>query len=248
MNETMSTQRTDDRDPALDPLYAGLRSTTAFAWQHLDAMVAISVGWVLCSLPVVTIGPATLGGYCAIVSLREEGQVSWKALLEVVREQLLYSVLLGTAPVVLLSVTTGYALAYLSTGATVSLGLTVVGLIGSIYVLLISVPTYVGLAHGDNPTEALKGGVFWTAHYAVRASVLATVTVALFVSLALTTIGVGLLFAGLTFALHTELVTATQHRSPSTNDREMAESIDATDNRWSIPPNEDTDQQMETSQ
>lgn len=246
MSIDTTTKYVGSTDATLDPVYAALRSTAVLAWRHLDAIVAISIGWVLCSLPVVTIGPATVGSYYAVASLREQGQVDREKLLGTVRDQLPYALLLGLAPVVLFGIMSAYAQAYLSTGASASLGLTVVCLIATAYILLVSVPTYIGLAQGDDPIEALKEGIIWTANHTVRASVLATLTVILFACLAITTIGIGLLFAGLTFVLHTELVTATWNHSTRTNGQNVSEPTEATDNCRPIQQNVDIDRQTET--
>ncbi|RJT06804.1 hypothetical protein [Halococcus sp. IIIV-5B] len=197
----------------IDPLYASLRSTAGFAWRHLDAVVVVSVAWLLCSLPVVTAGPATLGGYRAIVSLRENGSIDRRAVSTTVRERFVHAVALGLFPVVLAAIALIYGLTLLETGAVTAAVLTVVTAVVTGYGWLVSVAAFAALADGERPVVALQRGALWTARHAVAAGVLGIVTGLLLAGLALTTVGVGLLFGGLAFVFHDDLLTRTGYRS-----------------------------------
>lgn len=191
----------------LDPMYASFERTGRFVWTNLVSIVLISVGWFLASLPVVTLGPATVGAYCAVLALRDEGRgIDRAAVLTTVRRQFVHATLLGSIPLVLFVIAANYVLAYLVSGTVVA------GLFGlccayaSLYASLVSIPTLLGLAEGKPASAALKDGVLWTAHHAVSAVALAVVTVLLFVLTSLLTVAVALLFAGIAFALHIEFI------------------------------------------
>lgn len=190
----------------LDPMYASLERTTRFAWEHLVPVVGISAGWFLAALPVVTVGPATVGAYRAVLSLREGGSVDRSAVGATVREQFVHATLLGLVPVLLLAVAGNYALAYLASG-TVAAGLLALGSVyAGLYAWLVSIPTLLGLAEGKSPIAALRAGYLWTARHAVGAVALGTVTVVLLALTSVLTVAAALLFAGVAFTLHVEFV------------------------------------------
>lgn len=193
----------------LDPMYASLERTGRFVWSHLVSVVWISVGWFLASLPIVTLGPATVGAYRAVLSLRDEGRgIDRAAVLTTVRQQSVHAALLGLVPLVLFAIAANYVLAYLVTGTVVA------GLLGlccayaGLYASLVSMPTLLGLAAGKPAPAALKDGVLWTARHAVGAVALGVVTGALLVLTSLLTVAVALLFAGVAFALHIEFISS----------------------------------------
>lgn len=191
----------------VDPLYATLQSTARFVWEYLPCVIAISFSWFLSALPVVTIGPATVGAYRAILSLHTNGRIDASAVRSTVRDQFGHATLIGLVPVVLLAIAVTYTLTYLSTGTPFSGILALVGFNAGIYAWLVSVPTLLGLADGESAMNALTNGYLWTARHAVGAIALGTVTVALFAVTALFTIAVMVLFAGVAFAFHVEFVT-----------------------------------------
>lgn len=201
----------------LDPMYASLARTGRFVWSHLVSIVWISVGWFLASLPIVTVGPATVGAYRAVLSLREEGQgVDRAAVLGTVRRQFVHATLLGVLPLVLFTIAVNYVLAYLVSKAVLA------GLLGfccayaGLYASLVSIPTLLGLAAGQPAPTALKNGVLWTARHAVGAVALGVVTGALFVLTSLLTVAVALLFAGIAFVLHIEFISVVSEETHPT--------------------------------
>lgn len=192
----------------LDPMYASLERTARFVWEHLASVIGISVGWFLAALPIVTLGPATVGAYGAVLSLREERAdgANRSAVLAIVREQFVHATLLGLVPLVLLAVAGNYAFAYLASG-TVAAGLLAIGSVyAGLYTWLVSIPTLLGLAEGKSPIAALRAGYLWTARHAVGAVALGTVTVVLLVLTSVLTVAAALLFAGVAFTLHVEFV------------------------------------------
>lgn len=206
----------------LDPMYASLRRTTRFVWDHLVEVVWISLAWFLAALPIVTIGPATVGAYRAVLSLREgDGTgdadgIDWSAVLETVREGFVHATLLSFVPLVLLVSAANYALAYLASG-TVTAGLLGLGcLYAGLYAGLVSMPTLLGLAAGKPVLAAFADGYRWTARHAVGAVALGVVTVVLFVVSSLLTVAVAVLFAGVACALHVEFVASVSDPAEAT--------------------------------
>ncbi|NGM67774.1 hypothetical protein G6M89_01910 [Natronolimnobius sp. AArcel1] len=192
----------------MDPMYATLERTTRFVWNHLLSIIAISFAWFLAAIPLVTIGPATVGAYRAVLSLRDDETVGIdrEAVLETVREQFLHATLLAFVPFALFVVAVNYGLAYLAS-ASVSAGLLALGCAyASLYAGLVAMPTLLGLATGKSAPAAVVDGYRWTAHHAVGAVAVAVVTTVLFVVSSLLTVAVALLFAGIACTLHIEFV------------------------------------------
>ncbi|WP_408960326.1 DUF624 domain-containing protein [Natrinema sp. 74] len=192
-----------------DPLHATIQSTGRFVWTNLVSVVVISLGWFLASLPIVTVGPATVGAYRAVLSLREgdiDG-IDRDAVWTTVREQFVHATLIGLVPFVILAIAATYAYTYLTTGTLISGLLALIGGYTAIYLWLVSVPTFVGLAEGKSVVNAVTAGYRWTARHAIGAVALAVVTGTLFVVSSLLTVAVALLFAGVAFAFHVEFVT-----------------------------------------
>lgn len=191
----------------LDPMYVSLARTGRFVWTNLVSIVWISVGWFLASLPIVTIGPATVGTYRAVLSLRAEGQgIDRTAVLRTVRQQFIHATLLGTVPLVLFAIAVNYALAYLVSGAVIAGLLGLCSAYAGLYASLVSIPTLLGLAVGKPAPTALRDGLLWTARHSVGTVALGVVTGALLVFTSLLTVAVALLFAGIAFALHIEFI------------------------------------------
>ncbi|WP_440767045.1 DUF624 domain-containing protein [Natronorubrum sp. DTA7] len=202
------------RPTDLDPMYASLKRTGRFVWANLVSIVWISIGWFLASLPIVTLGPATVGAYRAVLSLREDGHhgIDRAAVLETVRRQFVHATLLGLVPLVLLAIAANYALAYLVSGTIVAGLLALCCAYAGLYAWLVSIPTLLGLAEGKSVGSALGDGLLWTARHAVGAVALGVVTSALLVVTSLLTVAVALLFAGVAFALHVEFISSVAER------------------------------------
>ncbi|WP_239641015.1 DUF624 domain-containing protein [Natrialba taiwanensis] len=219
--QSETTARTASQSSGVDPLYAACRGTTRFVWDHLVSVIGISLAWFLASLPIVTIGPATVGAYRAVLLLREDGadRVDCEAVATTVRRQFVHATLLALVPLALLAVATNYTLAFLATG-TVAAGLlalccTYVGL----YAGLVLVPTLLELAAGTSATAALAAGYRWTASHPVGAVSLGIVTGTLFLVTVLLTVAVALLFAGVAFGLHAEFIASVAEPAESNRDR-----------------------------
>ncbi len=207
---TGTHQQIETQSSDLDPMYATLERTTRFVWDHLVSIIAISFAWFLAAVPLVTIGPATVGAYRAVLSLRDDETdgIDRSAVLETVREQFVHATLLAFVPFALLVVAVNYTLAYLAS-ASVTAGLLALGCAyASFYAGLVAMPTLLGLATGKSAPAAVIDGYRWTAHHAVGAVAVGVVTAVLFVVSSLLTVAVVLLFAGVASTLHVEFVAA----------------------------------------
>lgn len=193
----MTTHETDD-DSA--PVH---KRTLRFVYHHSVPLVAVSVAWFVASLPVITVGPATLGTYAAVRSLRENGQVDREYVTRALRTNGLHAALLSFLPMAFI----GTGSLYL--GGAVTAGgfdpiIAVVSLYVGGYVAVALIPTFVMLADGNPPVAALKQAYVWTATNPASTMALVIVTVGLVVVTALSTIGFVLLFPALTFSYHVE--------------------------------------------
>jgi len=191
-----------------DPLQATLQSTGRLVWDSLPELVVVSVAWFLASLPVVTVGPATVGAYRAVLSVRAGDGLDVAAIRTTVRRQFVHATLLGLFPVVLGLAAVNYALAYLATGELLAGALALGGFYVVLYATLVLVPTFIRLASGADVATALWDGYRFTARHVVGTVVLGTVTVGLFALSSLLTVGVVLLFAGVACVFHVEFCTA----------------------------------------
>jgi len=218
-NDPVEHDRDASSSAGQDPVQATAHATGRFVWDHLPSIVVVSVAWFLASLPVVTLGPATVGAYRAVLSLRAGDGLDRDAVRATVRSQFVHAALLGLFPLVLVGISVHYALAYLTTGAVVAGALAVAGTYVALYAMLVLVPTFVGLARGEDVTRALWDGYRWTARNAVETMVLGTVTVALLAITSLGTVAAVLLFAGVACAFHVEFLTGIDDEITLTGDQ-----------------------------
>lgn len=199
------------------------KRTLRFVYEHSATLVAISVAWFVASLPLVTIGPATLGAYAAIRSLRETGRLDGGHVASILRTNGIHAALLSFLPMVF---ATPAALS-LRGGATPTgfeSVLAVAGLYVAGYLGVALMPTFVAMADGETPIAALKRAYVWTATDPTAALSLAFVTAIVFALTALLTIGFVLLFPAVAFSYHVEYLvddldatTATDASTPVSN-------------------------------
>lgn len=179
------------------------KRTLRFVYQHSATLVAVSVAWFVASLPLVTIGPATLGAYAAVRSLRQTGRLDRDYVVSAVRTNGVHAALLSALPVVF-AAPAGLSL---HGGATVTGLATIVAVVGLYvagYLAVALIPTFVAMADGESPVVALKRAYVWTATDPAAALSLALVTAILFAVTALLTVGFVLLFAAAAFSYHVE--------------------------------------------
>ena len=179
------------------------KRTLRFVYEHSARLVAVSVAWFVASLPLITIGPATLAAYAAIRSLRETGRLDGGYVASAVRTNGIHAALLSFLPMVF-AIPAGLSLRGGMTLGGVDSVVAVVGLYVAGYLAVALIPTFIAMADGDPPTVALKQAYVWTATDPTAALSLALVTAIVFVVTALLTIGFVLLFAAVAFSYHVE--------------------------------------------
>jgi hypothetical protein len=168
--------------------------------------VLLSVVWFVCSLPLVTLGPATLGAYAALLSLRKSYSFDRAAVLSVLKRHGLSAMALTGVPLTLGVVTTLYALEYLVEQSTFLLVLVIGSAYAAVYTGLVLVPTFICLANGDGLESALRTGFRWTAANALGAITMAMGTLIAAAFTGLLTIAFVLVFGGFAFAFHIDVV------------------------------------------
>jgi hypothetical protein len=180
-------------------------TTLLFVYRHSTALVPTSVLWVLCSLPLVTVGPASLGAYSVVLSLRETGHVDRSRVVGTVRTNLVPATLLGFLPVTLVGIAALYVVTGLATGI-VGTALTVGALYAGLYLGVLLIPTFVSVAGGVEPKTALRESYVWLAGAPATGLGLLVVTAVLLVATLGLSIGFLLLFAGIAASYHVEVV------------------------------------------
>ncbi|WP_459191494.1 hypothetical protein [Halosimplex sp. J119] len=196
----------DDTDVGIEAVHGAFSATFRFVVQNALPVVGVSLAWALASLPLVTVGPATLGAYAAIASLREQGSVDVGAVLGTVRDHGLDALLLGGAVVLMAGISALYAVQFAQTEATVAGVLGAAGLYVTVYFVLVLVPTFVGLAAGVPLAEAIRTSYRWTLTHSVAAlSMLLLTGLLLLLSLVLTVAFV-LVFPAVAAWFHTTLL------------------------------------------
>lgn len=187
-------------------LATAIDATKGFVYVNGAEVALISVCWFLCSLPLVTVGPATVGAYSAINSLRQHDGLRWRAVLRSVRAQFVGSTLLGLFPVFLFGASLLYLGEYLRTGSALAAGLGLAGVYATGFTLLVYVPAFALLARGNSPPTAVRTGFLWVSHHPTLALATGLLTAVLFLVTSLLMVAFVVLFAGTAAALHLEIV------------------------------------------
>ncbi len=194
----MSTGTVDNADAA--PAH---KRTLRFLYEHSARLVLVSVAWFVASLPLITIGPATLSAYAAIRSLRETGRLDRGYVASSVRTNGIHAALLSFLPMVF-AIPAGLSLRGATTLGGVDSIVAVLGLYVAGYLAVALIPTFIAMADGVPPAVALKRAYVWTATDPTAALSLALVTAVVFVVTALLTVGFILMFAAVAFSYHVE--------------------------------------------
>lgn len=208
----------------IERLRLALGESGRFVYRHLTALVGVSIAWFVASIPLVTLGPATVGAYAAIRSLRETGHIDRGGVVRRVRATGIHAFLLSLLPVVPASAAALYAVDYLGTGSTASAALTVVCTYVALYGVLILVPAFVALSGGATVFEALRGGYAQTTGHPTLMLTTVLLTGAIVVATAALTIAFVVLFPTLAFSLH-HFLFGTEWDRPA-NERRSADQTD----------------------
>jgi hypothetical protein len=207
----MTTQDSDDDGET--PAY---KRTLVFVYRHSTALVAVSVAWFFASLPLVTLGPTTLGAYAAVRSVRETGRVDRAYVRRALRRNGVHAALLSFLPGLFVA----GGILYLRGGFSLDGAGTLVAVVGFYvggYLGIALIPTFVALADGETPVAALTEGYVWVATRPVSTVTLALVTGALFVGTALLTVGFVILFPALAFSYHVVVLESDAPSVPSSD-------------------------------
>lgn len=195
----------------LDSFAASLRGTGNFVYANSHSLVALSVAWFIASLPIVTIGPATLAAYVGIRQLRSDyNRLDRRALFGRVREGVIPATLFALFPLGFLGISFLYFWAYTVDGEPLSAVSFFVALYIALYGFLIMMPTFVRLTEGDPAAKALKRGIKWVAAHPTLSLLAGVITVLIAVVTIVLTVAFVLIFAGAAFSYQIELVTATE--------------------------------------
>lgn len=178
-----------------------LLETARFVYKRSFELVVVSVGWFLLSVPLITVGVATMGAYAAIISLRETGEVDGAAVRRVIRETFVPALVLGWLPGLLTGLWALNVDRFVRSGGTFSLVMSLVTLYAVLYTTLVLIGVYVELADGRELWTAFKRGNQWVRRNPVFSTLTAGASLVLFVVTALLTIAFVLLFPALCFSL-----------------------------------------------
>jgi len=180
---------------------------TAFrtVYDHPVPMVAISVGWVLASLPLVTVGPSTLGAYAAVRSVREKGYVNRTEIAATLRNHWLDAVLFSGLMAVFPVIAVLYMDQFITTGTGYAGLFGAVGVYLAYHAWVVFALAFVSLASGTDVVDAVTNSYRWSVERPVVTVLVGIVTGTLFVVCTLLTIALPLVFPALAATFHTEL-------------------------------------------
>lgn len=183
-----------------------LRTSFRFVYDHGFSLILVSFAWTIAALPVVTLGPATVGVYAAVASLRERGWVDRREVVATVRESATGAVSLTLVVGLVGTMAVLYALQFLANGSTLAGGLAIGAGYVTAHLALMSPATLLGLARGASLDDALRTGYRWTVSHPLTAVLMAGWTALLFVVSAALTVAVVLIFPAIVFTFHTLLL------------------------------------------
>ncbi|WP_254547098.1 hypothetical protein [Halomarina pelagica] len=181
--------------------------TPRFVYGNGLRLVVLSLAWFVCSLPLLTIGPATLAVYVALRGLRSDrNAIDTGEIRSVLRRNGIPSVLCAGVPVAFGVVAGVYGVRSLQTGTLVGEIIALVAGYVAIYAVLALIPTFVAMASGTEAVAALRYGVGWLATHPTAALATGLLTVIVLASTLLLTVAFPLLFAAISFSLHISIV------------------------------------------
>jgi hypothetical protein len=180
-----------------------LTTVPSFVYDNALRLVVLSVAWIVCSLPVITIGPATLLAYSAIQDLQSErNTVDFSRMASVLRQNGVASVIFSGVPVVFGVVSVLYGIPALSRGILLGEVIALIAGYIAMYTVLVLIPTFSAMAMGVSPVSALRYGIRWVAAHPTAVLSMALLTVVTLVVTVLLMVAFVLLFAGIAFSLH----------------------------------------------
>lgn len=187
-------------------IHRSLRAAFRFVYDHSFALVGVSLAWSLLSLPLVTIGPTTIGAYAAIESLRERGWIDKSEVYATVRRELAQAFLLSVVTGIIAVMGVLYTLRFVATEEPIAGILAVAAVYVAAHLALVLPAALLGLVRGVSLDNTLWTGYRWSVTNPVTAVLLGTTTLMLFIVSLLLTIAVILVFPAILFSFHVELL------------------------------------------
>lgn len=179
----------------------------SFVYGNWLRLTVVSVVWFVASIPVVTVGPATLGAYVAIQDLRSDrNRIDRGRILRVLRKNGIASVLFSGIPVIFGVVAATYGATALQQGSLVGEAIALVAAYIALYLALALVPTFVALAQETEPVDAFRYGIRWLVSHPTPALAMGLLSLVVLVLTLLLTIAFVLIFAGVAFSLQIAVV------------------------------------------
>ncbi|QLH78303.1 hypothetical protein HZS55_13735 [Halosimplex rubrum] len=184
-----------------------LRTTARFVYRNGPQLVGLSVLWSLAVLPVVTLGPATLGFYAAVGSLdSDRNRVELRSALGTVRRRLVPAVAFGLAPLLFFALSASYLYAFLGSQSTFQFAAALATFYVGLYLGLVNVPAFVALSRGASAKTAIESGIGWTAANPTLTMLVGLCTLAILVVTLALTIAVVLVFPAAAFSFQVKAV------------------------------------------
>lgn len=178
-----------------------------FLYGNALRLVVVSVVWAICSLPIVTVGPATLAAYTAIQDLRSDrNTVDRSRIISVLKQNGVASVVFSGVPLIFALITVLYGVPAITQQSLLGEGIALVAAYIAIYTSLVAIPTYVAMASGVSPVTAVRQGVQWVSSHPTAALTTGLFTIVVFTLTVLLTIGFILTFAGISLSIHVAVV------------------------------------------
>jgi hypothetical protein len=190
----------------IEAVHGAFSATFGFIARNALSVVGLSLAWALASLPLVTVGPATLGVYAAVASMRETGSVDRGAVHGTLRKHGFDAAMLGGVAVLMAGISVLYVLQFVQTRATVAGVLGVAGLYVTVHLVLVLVPAFVGLAAGVPLSEGVRTSYRWTITRSVAALSTLLLTGLLLALSLLATVAFVLVFPAAAAWFHTALL------------------------------------------
>ncbi|RDZ39945.1 hypothetical protein C5B91_17170 [Haloferax sp. Atlit-10N] len=208
-------------------VHRALVAAVRTVFHHPVQMVAISVGWVLASIPLVTLGPATLGVYSAVASVREQGHIDRDAVRATLSNYWLDALLFSGLMVAFPALAVFYLGRFAASGSALAGVLGMVGFYLAYHAWVVFALAFVALAQGDDAFDAVTDGYRWSVERPVATVLVGVVTATLLVVCSVLTVALPLVFPALVAAFHTEL--AAQTRAQKEDAADAADSTAPTD-------------------
>ncbi|MFB9807100.1 hypothetical protein ACFFQF_18520 [Haladaptatus pallidirubidus] len=190
----------------MDHFRRSFQRTGTFIFQHSISLVIISICWFVGSLPLVTSGPATLGAYSAIHSIRNGDRIETRMIRRTLRRHGLNATLLGFVPIIVGIITAIYFHQYIVTNSTFYIVFAIGGVYLFAFLLLISLTTFVRLSDGCTFVEAVKDSYGWVIHNPLLSMMIMLTSGVLLLIGIISIVGLVVIIPAILFSFHLEVV------------------------------------------